>query len=147
MSLQSPVHISYIYTHMFILTKIVSQLSVADLLSFLSKMQCMLGNFITCDIRCHDKDSIFTFDGLPLTICEATLSHIMNVSKCFLQKATHNKSHSMIKVCVRAKTSSNNCSMIVRTSGWALSTSSNSTTALGHSFNSLVKWPPSSCPT
>lgn len=50
-------------------------------------------------------------------------------------------------VCVGIHTSSKSCSMIVRTSGWALSTSSNRTTALGHALNNLVSWPPSSCPT
>lgn len=55
------------------LTKVVGQLPAADLLSFLAKLQCMLGDVIACDVRCHDEDSVFTFDGLPLTVCEATL--------------------------------------------------------------------------
>lgn len=40
----------------------------------------MLGDLITCDVRCHDEDGIFTFDGLPLTVCEATLTQFMNVT-------------------------------------------------------------------
>lgn len=55
------------------LTEVVSQLSAADLLRFLAKLQCMLGDVITRNVGCHDEDGIFTFDGLPLTVCEATL--------------------------------------------------------------------------
>lgn len=71
------------------LTEVVGQLSAADLLRFLAKLQCMLGNVITRDVRCHDEDGIFTFDGLPLTVCEATLreeqqeqqrDHLINVT-------------------------------------------------------------------
>ena len=45
-----------------------------------------------------------------------------------------------------SRPSSNNCNKTVKTSGWALSTSSNSTTASGNSFNFFVNWPPSSWP-
>lgn len=82
--------VTHISAHQDFLTEVVSQLSVADLLSFLTKMQGVLGNLITCNIRCHDKDSVFTFDGLPLTIREATLSHITNVlsANVFLKSNT-----------------------------------------------------------
>lgn len=55
------------------LTEVVGQLSAADLLSFLAELQCMLGNIVTCNIRRHDEDGIFAFDGLALTVCETTL--------------------------------------------------------------------------
>jgi len=42
--------------------------------------------------------------------------------------------------------SSNSCSMMVSTSGWALSISSNSTMAFGQAFSCFVSWPPSSWP-
>lgn len=68
------------YLNLFsLLTKIVCQLSASDLLNFLSKLQCMLGDLITCNIRCHDKYGIFTFNGVPLAICEATLKQSMNI--------------------------------------------------------------------
>lgn len=43
-------------------------------------------------------------------------------------------------------TSSNNCNMMVSTSGCALSISSKSTTAFGQAFSCFVSWPPSSWP-
>lgn len=46
-----------------------------------------------------------------------------------------------------ALTSSNSWSMMVSTSGWALSTSSKRTTAFGHCFSFFVSCPPSSWPT
>lgn len=55
------------------LTEVVGQLSAADLFSFLTKLQRMLSNVITCYVRRHDENGVFTFDGLPLTVCEATL--------------------------------------------------------------------------
>ena len=55
------------------LTKLVSQLSAGDLFSLVTELQCVLGNFITRYIRRHDEEGVFTFDGLPLTVCEATL--------------------------------------------------------------------------
>jgi len=42
--------------------------------------------------------------------------------------------------------SSNNCNIIVSTSGCALSISSNRTTAFGQAFSCFVSWPPSSWP-
>lgn len=57
----------------FSLTKVVRQLPAADLLSFLAELQCMLGNFITRDIGCHDEDGVLTFNGFPLAVCETTL--------------------------------------------------------------------------
>lgn len=55
------------------LTEVVGQLSAADLLCFLAKLQSVKADFFTGNIGCHDEDGIFTFDGLPLPVCEATL--------------------------------------------------------------------------
>lgn len=61
------------------LTEVVGQPPAADLLGFLSQLQGMLGNLITRNIGGHDKNGVFTFDGLPLTVCEATLTQFMNI--------------------------------------------------------------------
>lgn len=129
------------------LTEVVGQLSAADLLSFLSKLQSVLGDFFTRNVGRHDEDGVFTLDGLPLTVCEATLRERETLNKVTFANVIGASQRYNMCVCLYTHTSSKSCNMIVRTSGWALSTSSNRTTALGHAFNSLVSWPPSSCPT
>lgn len=61
-----------------LLTEVVSQLPVAELLGFLTQTQCMLGNLITGNVRRHDEDGVFTLDGLPLPVRETPLSHVTN---------------------------------------------------------------------
>lgn len=58
----------------FVLTEVVSQLPAADLLRFLSQLQCMLGDLIAGHIGCHDEDGVLTLDGLPLPVSEAPLN-------------------------------------------------------------------------
>ena len=65
------------------LTEVVGQPPAADLLGFLSQLQGMLGNLITRNIGGHDKNGVFTFDGLPLTVCEATLTQFMNIKRFY----------------------------------------------------------------
>ncbi len=40
----------------------------ANILYFLSQMQCMLGNLLAGQVWRHDEDSIFTLDSLPFAI-------------------------------------------------------------------------------
>lgn len=58
----------------FSLTEVVGQLPAADLLGFLPELQRVLGDVIARHVRCHDEDGVFTFDGLPLSVCEAPLT-------------------------------------------------------------------------
>lgn len=69
----------YISAHGNLLTEVVSQLPVAELLSFLTQTQRVLGDLITGNIRRHDEDGVFAFDGLPLPVRETTLSQITNL--------------------------------------------------------------------
>lgn len=54
-------------------TKIFSYSISAHLQSFLSQLQCMLGDLITGYIGSHDEDGILAVNGLPLAICQAAL--------------------------------------------------------------------------
>lgn len=45
----------------------------AHLQSFLSELQCMLGNLSTGYNGSHDEDGILAVNGLPFAICQAAL--------------------------------------------------------------------------